>query len=109
MNDVDKSNLDDLDLLQKEIKDDLLRELVINALADVNKKEQEAINQKTLNHIKQRYKEDLKNLPEKSCLTNYVSNFNLNTGELPTENSHRGGMFIVDKIFRFIKILLKNY
>jgi hypothetical protein len=64
MNDVDKSNLDDLDLLQKEIKDDLLRELVINALADVNKKEQEAINQKTLNHIKQRYKEDLKNLFE---------------------------------------------
>lgn len=64
MNDVDKSNLDDLDLLQKEIKDDLLRELVINALADVDKKEQEAINQKTLNHIKQRYKEDLKNLFE---------------------------------------------
>lgn len=64
MNDVDKSNLDDLDLLQKEIKDDLLKELVINALADVDKKEQEAINQKTLNHIKQRYKEDLKNLFE---------------------------------------------
>lgn len=42
-------------------------------------------------------KEDIKNLPEKSCLTNYVSNFNLNTGELPKVNSHRGGMFIVDK------------
>lgn len=64
MNDVDKSNLDDLDLLQKEIKDDLLRELVTNALADVDKKEQEATNQKTLSHIKQRYKDDLKNLFE---------------------------------------------
>jgi len=64
MNDVDKNNYDDLDLFKKEIKDDLLRELIINGLGDAAKEEQEATNQKILNSIKQRYKEDLKNLYE---------------------------------------------
>lgn len=40
---------------------------------------------------------DLKILPEKSCLTNYVSNYNLETG-LPDEiNQLRGPLKIVDK------------
>jgi hypothetical protein len=64
MNDVDKNNYDDLDLFKKEIKDDLLRELLINELSEADKEEQEATNQKILNSIKQRYKEDLKNLYE---------------------------------------------
>jgi hypothetical protein len=64
MNDVDKNNYDDLDLFKKEIKDDLLRELLINELGEADKEEQEATNQKILNSIKQRYKEDLKNLYE---------------------------------------------
>ena len=64
MNDVDKNIYDDLDLLKNEIKDDLLRELLINELGDTAKEEQEAINQKILNLIKQRYKEDLRNLYE---------------------------------------------
>ena len=64
MNDVDKNNYDNLDLFKKEIKDDLLRELLINELSEADKEEQEAINQKILNSIKQRYKEDLKNLYE---------------------------------------------
>jgi hypothetical protein len=64
MNDVDKNIYDDLDLLKNEIKDDLLRELLINELGDTAKEEQEAINQKILNSIKQRYKEDLRNLYE---------------------------------------------
>ena len=64
MNEVDKNNYDDLDLLKKEIKDDLLRELLINELSKTDKEEQETINQKILNLIKQRYKKDLKNLYE---------------------------------------------
>jgi len=64
MNDVDKNNYDDLDLFKKEIIDDLLRELLINELSEADKEEQEATNQKILNSIKQRYKEDLKNLYE---------------------------------------------
>jgi hypothetical protein len=40
---------------------------------------------------------DIKSLPEKSCLTNYVSNFNLETG-LPDEtNQLRGPLKIVNK------------
>jgi len=40
---------------------------------------------------------NLKLLPEKSCLTNYPSNFNLEKGVPDKENQLRGGLFIVNK------------
>jgi hypothetical protein len=40
---------------------------------------------------------DIKQLPPKSCLTNYVSNFNLETGEPDTTNQLRGPLKIVNK------------
>jgi [Skp1-protein]-hydroxyproline N-acetylglucosaminyltransferase len=41
--------------------------------------------------------DDLKNLPPKSCLTNYVANYNLDTGIPDATNQYRGGLFIVNK------------
>ena len=41
--------------------------------------------------------ENLKMLPEKSCLTNYPSDFNLEAGEPDKNNPLRGGLFIVNK------------
>jgi hypothetical protein len=40
---------------------------------------------------------DLKDLPLKSCLTNYVSNFNLVAGTPDEHNQLRGGLYIVNK------------
>jgi hypothetical protein len=40
---------------------------------------------------------DLKDLPIKSCLTNYVSNFNLVQGTPDEHNQLRGGLYIVNK------------
>jgi [Skp1-protein]-hydroxyproline N-acetylglucosaminyltransferase len=42
-------------------------------------------------------KNDIKSLPEKSCLTNYVSNFNLETGMPDEHNQLRGPLKIVNK------------
>jgi [Skp1-protein]-hydroxyproline N-acetylglucosaminyltransferase len=41
--------------------------------------------------------DDLKNLPPKSCLTNYVANYNLDTGIPDATNQYRGSLFIVNK------------
>ncbi len=41
--------------------------------------------------------DQLKDLPLKSCLTNYVSNFNLEKGEPDKDNQLRGPLFIVNK------------
>ena len=41
--------------------------------------------------------DQLKNLPIKSCLTNYVSNFNLEEGKPDETNQLRGPLFIVNK------------
>jgi hypothetical protein len=41
--------------------------------------------------------EQLKMLPDKSCLTNYVSNFNLKEGKPDEQNQLRGPLFIVNK------------
>jgi glycosyltransferase involved in cell wall biosynthesis len=40
---------------------------------------------------------NLQMLPEKSCLSNYPSNFNLNEGTTDNVNPLRGGLFIVNK------------
>jgi [Skp1-protein]-hydroxyproline N-acetylglucosaminyltransferase len=40
---------------------------------------------------------DVASLPPKSCLTNYVSNFNLDTGKPDETNQLRGPLFIVNK------------
>jgi hypothetical protein len=40
---------------------------------------------------------DLKDLPVKTCLTNYVSNFNLKEGKPDEQNQLRGGLYIVNK------------
>jgi [Skp1-protein]-hydroxyproline N-acetylglucosaminyltransferase len=51
---------------------------------------------------------DLKNLPLKSCLSNYVSNYNLKEGKPDEKNQLRGGLFIVNnepsKIDGFFRI-----
>jgi [Skp1-protein]-hydroxyproline N-acetylglucosaminyltransferase len=41
--------------------------------------------------------DQLKLLPEKSCLTNYVSNFNLDLGKPDDDNQLRGPLYIVNK------------
>jgi hypothetical protein len=41
--------------------------------------------------------DDIESLPEKSCLTNYPSNFNLQVGIPDEHNQLRGGLFIVNK------------